>query len=506
MAIDIRRHILSLLLVALVATAVYSRVSLAYFCGYDDFLETRRAALVDRVDVEGVFTTTHFNSFKYRPFSRGLSLITYLVHPGGALPFRLRNLAAHALAGAGVYILALLFFESWPAACISALLFVIHPLANQPVAAADWTITTANSIFLFSLIFFLISLRRRSPGFLILSAVCAQIDVLFYESSIMLPVLMTVWWARDSLVNKSLPKLKHVVIFALAYLSLFGSYLLVRHHVVQGARTIISAPLSIVKGLLEYGAALLLPLDLVLLNTWFHFPLPPELLAYGISKGVLVAAAVFLSILICIVLVYRRRIAAGMAQVGWANIGSLLAAMLIAILPFVVFSGHVSETYIYLPVAFFCVFLGRALLLIRPAAARNIVIGFLVLSFGCATWARNERVRACGTEAKRILSTLAAPAFRTGEWRIDVAKTEGTLPSRHFGIYNYHGLDTLGSNDGGIGEYGLQAVEAAVQMASENSAVRVFVHSANELRANCEHRAGNQVCFWVAPDGTVTPF
>jgi hypothetical protein len=503
--IGIRRHIVSLLLITLLATIVYSRVTLAYFCGYDDFFEARRAALVDQFDVNAVFITTHYNSFKYRPLSRAVNLLTYLMHPGDALQFRLRNLAFHELAGSCVYVLALLLFESWPAACIAALLFLIHPLANQTVDAADWTNTIANSIFLGSLIFFLLSLRREKIWLLILSVACSVIDVLFYEAAIMLPVLMTTWWAIDSLAKRRLPKLSYVAVFLVANLLLFGSYLLFRQHVVHGAGTSISTPFSIVKGLMEYVAALLLPFDMVLANAWFHTPLPSELLTKGLEK-VALAAAVGLCVLAIVVFRFRGQIARATTALGWSNIWLLLSAMLLSILPLVVFTDHVSETYVYLPLAFFCILLGRALTLIRPPAARNITVSFLVLSFCCATWVRNERVYTCGSEAKRILSTLAAPAFRTGHWRIDVAKTVGTTTHQRFGIYNYHGLDTLGTGDGGLGDFGLQGVEAAAQMASQNSQLQVYLHSPTELRAACDQRTANQACFWVAPNGGVTPF
>jgi hypothetical protein len=506
MTVDTRRHVVNLLLVALTVTVIYSRVSLTYFCGYDDFLETRRADFVDRLDVAAVFTTPHFESFKYRPLNRAVNLLTYLTDPGSALPFRLRNLAFHELSGVGVYVLALLLFESWPAACLAALLFVIHPMANQSVDGAVWTNTTANSLFLFSLIFFLLAVRRQHIGLLILAAVFAVIDVLLYEAAIMLPVLMTVWWVIDCFAKKRLPKLKYSIVFVLANLSLFGSYLLFRQHVIHGAKTAVTAPLSAVKGIIEYGVALLLPFDLVLANAWFHLPLPSQLQSTGIGKEVLPAGVVALTLLAFAGFIYRRQIAGGMSKLAWSNVALLVSAMTLAILPLVVFSDHVSETYLYLPVAFFCILLGRALLLIPSAAARNITIAAFVLLFCCATWVRNERVRACGSDSKRILSTLAAPPFSKGAWGIDVAKTEGTVTPLHFGIYNYHGLDTLGSGDGGLGVFGLRGVEAAVQMKARNPGLSVHVDSPDELRADCEHPTANQACFWVSPDGEVTRY
>lgn len=504
--INMGRHVVCLVLIALLATVIYFRVSLAYFCGYDDFLETRRAALVDRFNPRAVFTTPHFESFKYRPLNRAVNLATYLSLPGEALPFRLRNLAFHELAGAGVYILAFLLFESWPTACLAALLFVIHPLANQSVDGAVWTNTTANSIFLFSVVFFLLAIRRRHIGLLILSAVCAVVDVLLYEAAIMLPVLMTVWWAVDCFANKRLPNLRYLAVFLVANFTLFGCYLLLRQQVIHGARTAITPPLLLIKALTEYGVALFLPFDLVLANAWFHSPLPSELQGGVIAKAVLPLAAILLALIALGAWIYRRQMARVMTQLGWPNVALLVSAMILSILPLVVFSDHVSETYLYLPVAFFCILLARLLLLIPSAVARNSIAVVLVFLFFCATWVRNERVRACGTDSRRILSTLAAARFQDGQWTMEVAKTPGTVTPLHFGIYNYHGLDTLGSGDGGLGIFGLQGVEAAVQMKARNPRLTVNVRSPDELRADCEHPAANQACFWVAPDGKVSEF
>ena len=501
-----RRHVVSLLLIALVATVLYSRVSFTYFCGYDDFLETRRADFVDRGDVRAVFTTPHFESFKYRPLNRWVNLLTYMVHPGDALPFRLRNLAFHELSAAGVYLLALLLFESWRAACLAALLFVIHPLANQNVDGAVMTNTMADALFLFSLIFFLLAIRRRHIGLLILSAVCAVVDVLLYEAAIMLPVLMTVWWAIDCFANKRLPNLRYLAVFLVANFTLFGCYLFLRQQVIHGARTAITPPLLLIKGFTEYGVALFLPLDMVLANAWLHTPLPSELQSSGIAKAVLPLAAMVLALITLGGWVYRRQMARVMTRVGWPNLTLLVSAMILSILPLVVFSDHVSETYLYLPVAFFCILLARLLVLIPSAVVRNSIVVVLVYLFFCASWVRNERVLACGSDSRRILSTLAAARFQNGQWRMEVAKTPGTVTPLHFGIYNYHGLDTLGSGDGGLGIFGLRGVEAAVQMKARNPRIAVSVCSPDELRSVCEHSAVNQKCFWVAPDGSVTPF
>src|SRR5512132_3756206 len=82
------RHLLILSVILLLVGLVYLRIPGTYFCGYDDFLEVHRAAFEDTQQPSRVFTTTHFESYKYRPLNRGLNLITYWIGNGSASFFR----------------------------------------------------------------------------------------------------------------------------------------------------------------------------------------------------------------------------------------------------------------------------------------------------------------------------------------------------------------------------------------------------------------------------------
>ncbi|HEY1267058.1 MAG TPA: hypothetical protein VGH16_07360, partial [Candidatus Binatia bacterium] len=109
-----KRHWMYLLLIFAMTAAVYAKVTGAYFCAYDDFLEVHRAAFEDSRNVSEVFTTPHMHSLKYRPLNRLLILWTYYAGGENPLYYRVRNLAFHLANVALVYSLAYLLFASIP--------------------------------------------------------------------------------------------------------------------------------------------------------------------------------------------------------------------------------------------------------------------------------------------------------------------------------------------------------------------------------------------------------
>ncbi|MCM3902353.1 MAG: hypothetical protein ND866_11655, partial [Pyrinomonadaceae bacterium] len=155
------KHVTILAALLMATGLTYWRLPSAYFCAYDDFVEVHRAAFEDTRDPARVFTTTHFSSYKYRPLNRGINLLTYWAGTGQPSYFRTRNLVSHLLNVVLVYLIAWLLFRSVSISSVAALLFGLHPLANQAVAGAVMTNTAAHSMFLIALAAFLLSLK---PG------------------------------------------------------------------------------------------------------------------------------------------------------------------------------------------------------------------------------------------------------------------------------------------------------------------------------------------------------
>lgn len=495
-----RKHIAVLGLIFAATILIYARVSTAYFCGYDDFLEIQRADFVDRIDPVQIFTTTHFDSFKYRPLNRASNLITYLIRPNEATPYRFRNLLFHAISIAAVYWLGWLLFGSWPVAAVAALLFSIHPLANQIVVAAVFGNAEANALFLWTLVLFFLSLKRFSLPLLCLTLVCGAISVYTYESSIVVSAIMAGWLVLDYLLNKRLPPRRFLTVFLLLGGILFGSYLAARQHFSAGDRTPIYGPKVIVKGAIEYGIALVVPVDFILAHDWFQTPLPNEVVPEEALTAVLIGGAAG-ALLIVIALYQRRRIAALLSRAGWPQLLFLLLAIGLSLAPFLVFTDHVSETYIYLPAAFYCLFLARMLTFIPLRGALIGTVAVLVGLFVSATWVRNQRVYACGSTARRLLSNLPLADWKQGEHRITVAKSPDTVSPPRYGFYNYAGLDTVAAGEPHVNEYGLRGLESAAQVITGNQAIHIRIYNAGELPGRCDDRSQ---CYWIHPDASVS--
>jgi hypothetical protein len=164
-----------------------------------------------------------------------------------------------------------------------------------------------------------------------------------------------------------------------------------------------------------------------------------------------------------------------------------------------VFTDHVSETYIYLPAAFYCLLLARLLAFIPSRGALVGVVAVLLGVFGCATLVRNQRVYTCGATARRLLSNLPLADWKQGEFHISVAKSTDTVSPPRYGFYNYQGLDTVAAGEPHVNEYGLRALECAAQVLTGNPGIHIRVYNPEELPARC---AG--LCYWVHPDATVS--
>lgn len=496
------RHLLTICAILLLTTLVYSRISESYFCGYDDFIEVHRAEFEDKAEPVKILTTTHYKSFKYRPLSRALNLATYLGGSNEATLFRIRNLFFHCVATIAVYWLGWLLFGSFPVAVASALLFAIHPLANQPVIAAVFTNTTANAVLLGALALFILSWKRKSPALLIFSLLCGAVSVYTYESGIVLAGLMAAWLALEYLFTRRRPPVWFLVVFLVLGGALFGSYLLARRLFASEGKTSITAPVTVVKNSVLYYGVILLPVDPVLSNQWLGTPLPSEIRQSGrIGWPWIAAGAIAVSLAALVLFVRRKRIVHWALGLAWSRILFLLLGMVLTLLPFLVFSDHVSETYAYLPVAFYCLLLSYLLSTIPSRFAFAAAVGVLAFLFCSATWIRNQRVVRCAVTAKTILSNLPAAEWKQGPWLVRLGKAPGETTAARYGFYNYYGLDTLGT-----GDYGLRAVDFALQIAFGNAQLTTEVLPPDEMKSRCGSLGSRESCFWVYSDGRVAEF
>ena len=272
----VRRNAALWLVLAVVA-AFYAQVSTAFFCGYDDFTETNRAAFEDAANPSRIFTQTHFGTPKYRPGQRGLTYLSWHWGQHDPKAFRFRNLAFHLLSVALVYGITFLLSRSRRAAAGAALLFGLHPLANQVIVASVFGNTEAYAMLLAAFFLFLYSLEKDvSWGWPLAGCFLAIWLALFtYESTIVVFGFIWVYFALARIRGLRTPPGYVTALTSGSGLVLVGS---------SWSGGCLSPRLphwfrcpSSSETRSSISGSLLLPLDSVFANRFLGTPLPSEL-------------------------------------------------------------------------------------------------------------------------------------------------------------------------------------------------------------------------------------
>jgi hypothetical protein len=173
----------------------------------------------------------------------------------------------------------------------------------------------------------------------------------------------------------------------------------------------------------------------------------------------------------------------------------LACATVAFLLPFLLFNEHASETYLYLPVAFYCPMLAALLYYsIRSSPAYIASLAVIAALFAAATYNRNRHVDSGAAVAQRIIENLQVARWTEGTWQIRLAEAEPPLP--RYGIYQYQGLATID-----VGDPTLPGATCALQLATHNPNLVAQVVLPFEMHAPCP-RAGT--CFWVHADGSLS--
>ena len=122
------------------------------------------------------FTVQYYEGPKYRPLSWVMNRLTYEWGAGSAVAFRTRNVAFHLANLILLYGIAMLLFQSRMVAATAALLLGVHPLVNQSVVGAAWTIEPCAFLLLSSLLLFLWSVRQKQRWFPLLALSRSAVD------------------------------------------------------------------------------------------------------------------------------------------------------------------------------------------------------------------------------------------------------------------------------------------------------------------------------------------
>jgi hypothetical protein len=501
-----RRLVLAAVLLCI--TLVYGNVITPYFCADDDFVGAHRTRFVDARDPAKMFTAPQ-TAFKYRPLWNALNLVTYRMGRGSAVAYRIRNLLFHLANVLLLYYLSRLLLQPAAVGLAAALLFGLHPLADQSVIGAIWTQTVNHFFYLLTLVVFIRGSRSSRPFLVTLaSGLAAATGLLFYDVNVAVFGSMFAWLIAARFLEKEAPKKRVWGYLAAVTLGVLALYLGMRVIFLPAgfgqAAAGIPTPGAVLKNIGMYAAAAVVPLDSVLAARWFGRPFPsePGFLSGAFWLVALSGAVVILSALFAVwkLLKARRPLA------GWAADLFLLFSAALPLVPVLVFSGHASETYLYLPMAFLSL-VGASLLFDvcmhwspeRGAAVFLAAVVGAAAWFGVATVVKNECVAACGATAHRILTSVPVSKFQPGS-KLTFFDAPGGLPSRHYGFYGFTGLDTVGNRPSERS----RSLQYGLQLISGNEGIRAEVlDDMDRLRDALREPAG-RIFFSVRWDGAVT--
>jgi hypothetical protein len=484
------KSMLPMAVIIFAGVTLFGAVTASYFCGYDDFADVHRAAFEDTREPSRIFTTTHFGTPKYRPLQRGFTFVCWMLGSGSALPYRIRNLFFHLMAALLIYGIAVLATGDGSIAFGAGLLFAIHPLADQSTVAASWTNTTAYALMLASFYLFQRSLHRNRPGLLAGAFLTLFIALFFYEAVIvavgMMILYLLVWRARTQPVP---PKV--LAAFGSGCALVLLAFATVRHIVVSQPTPLV--PLGqIARNVAMYAAALISPVDSVLANSVFGTPLPPDIHGSKETVAIIGACGVGLALLAFLVL-RTSAMRARLARLDWWLAGFLVFSIAGALAPFLVFTPHASETYLYLPTALFSILLCVILRALLSSRGYAVAVTAVALLFGAATWERNHRVSTCGAIAKNIITQLPVAQWRQGDWEIRLQSEPSA--TRRYGIYGYDGLSTID-----VGDPGIPAAQMVVQILTGNERIHVGLVPPGPLDRECPL---TEQCFSISREGDV---
>jgi hypothetical protein len=485
------------------------KVPSTYFCAYDDFIEIHRAAFEDAADHSRILTTPHFNSYKYRPLNRAVNFLTYQVGDVNPEFFRAKNVMFHLLNVLLVYFLAWKLFGSVATSAVGALFFGLHPAANQTIIGAVDTNSMSHAAFLAALLMLMRSVDgiRQWALWLTASIFVGWLSLLAYDSNIVVFGLMFLWpllnWA---ILGERFNQFRFVGLFVALTAFLLGFYFLLRHlYVPQGLNQVASALPSVgvmLKNTFMYSGSLLLPVDVVLANEWLNTPLPSEI-QFSMSSAILIFALVSV-IVIGVGFFFLRWLRPNLRSINYVVVIFLLFGMALPLLPVLFLQSHPSETYLYLPVAFYALLLSYGLTKILAEAEGSGLRSFyiptlvvLIALFSSATWVRNKRVFECGQTARRILYELPGGALRAGAWKISFANAPGENTTRRYGFYGFRGVDTIGH-----GPIADRAITSALQLVYQNRLLTGEIVEPQQLLGKCRTgQQSDQICMWVHADG-----
>ncbi len=500
-------HLLRLGPILLLTLAVYWIPSNYYYCGFDDIRELHRLRSTATPGLGNDFTTPLVGGGgqKYRPLSWTANRLTWSLGQGSPRWFRFRNLACHGIAIAAIYGIAWFLFHSLTTASLAALLFSIHPYTHQGLMGSVWTVTPSAACLLLGVFFFLYALesQRLRLALLAVSVLFGSAGFFFYDPMaayfgiIAVCAVMSWWWGWHP--RLTLPQGLLVAASSLAAVFL---YVFLRQTATAGSGSItkmLASPTEILVNLVLYFGSPILLIDPVLANELLDLPLPSALLRGGIP-GIWLAVTLLPLIWIGLQLfIFRKTVWQRFLTLDFPRLAFLFIVMLGVQAPFLLFSGHASETYMYPLMAFYSIF--AAVLLTTLVTGRMLAMTAVLfaLLYIPALAVRSSRIGQCARCVANVSGLLESS--RSGPVTEFLFSHVPGLPvSEVYGFYGYRGIDSVG-----IGSYGGVAVQELANYFYVPRPVSARVVSPEEFHEACDARPERK-CFYVYPDGELEAF
>ena len=500
-------HALRLLPVLLLTLAVYWIPSNYYYCGFDDIRELHRLRATATPGLSNDFTTPLVGGGgqKYRPLSWTANRLTWSLGQGSPRWFRFRNLACHGIAIAAIYGIAWFLFHSFTTAALAALLFSIHPYTHQGLMGAVWTVTPSAACLLLGVFFFLYAFeshRARLP-LLAASVLFGGAGFFFYDPMAAYFGIIAVyagmcWWRGWH------PRLTlfQCLLVAVGCVAIVFLYIDLRQTATAGSGSLtkmLASPKEILVNLCVYFGSPALLIDPVLGNELLDLPLPSALLRGRISALWLAVTLLPLAWIGLQLFIFRKTVRERFGNLDFYRLFFLVIVMGGVQAPFLLFSGHASETYMYPLMAFLSIFAAVVLTTLVTGRMLAMTAVLLALLYIPALAVRSSRICQCS----QCVSSVAGlfEANRSGPVREFLFSHVPGLPvSEVYGFYGYRGIDSVG-----MGDYGGIAVQELANYFYAPRPVDARVVSPEELHLSCDLRSDRK-CFYVYPNGELEAF
>ncbi len=427
-AVDKKKILLSVLLIVCVGALVYANALKGGFLWDDSHLVEENRFIRSWTHIPEIFTTDigaggENNYHFYRPLQILTYLFDYVFAQTNPVGYHLANIAWHILAALALFWLVLVLFKDHLLACVTALLFVAHPVHTEAVTYISGRADPLSTFFvLLTFVFYIKTSEARRVSFFLLAVLSYACALFSRENVLIVPLLLllTHYAFRKKISWPLFLSLTGLaVLYIIARFTLLKDLLNYKAH----SSTVFERLPGFMAALFSYVRLLILPLRLHMeyggwAGSWGH----PQ---------VLLGLFVFLGLLF---LIFRERTRRSLVLFApaWFLIALLPVSNLYPI------NAYMAEHWLYLPSIGFFLLVAKVFSsgLRRERTKVPALIGLVVLTgfWGVltvrqnATWLRPiaffQRLLRYAPDSSRVYNSLGMAYNAIGEYETGVTYLE----------------------------------------------------------------------------------